>query len=130
MVISNQNKEYLERAYNICPDLGIIAETLANKGVKGLDQISINVGIPVFNNGIVCSAWQEAGDATITSSTPERMISSTSETTSSQSDTESAGILPLADIASSLHCGNNIFKFLLCRVAILPNPITATVFKT
>ena len=41
------NKEYLEKAYNICPDVGIIAETLAKKGVKGLEKIDIHVGRPI-----------------------------------------------------------------------------------
>jgi DNA ligase 1 len=42
-----KNKEYLERAYNICPDVGIIAETLAMKGLKGLEKIEIHVGRPI-----------------------------------------------------------------------------------
>ena len=41
------NKKYLEKAYNICPDVGIIAETLAKKGIKGLEKIDIHVGRPI-----------------------------------------------------------------------------------
>lgn len=41
------NKDYLEKAYNICPDVGIIAETLAKKGIKGLEKIDIHVGRPI-----------------------------------------------------------------------------------
>ncbi len=42
-----RNKEILEQAYNICPDVGIIAKTLVNKGLKGLEKIDINVGRPI-----------------------------------------------------------------------------------
>jgi len=42
-----KNKEFLERAYNICPDVGIIADTIATKGLKGLEKISIHVGRPI-----------------------------------------------------------------------------------
>ena len=42
-----KNKEILEHAYNICPDVGVIAETLAEKGLKGLEDISIKVGRPI-----------------------------------------------------------------------------------
>ena len=42
-----KNKEFLERAYNICPDVGVIAETLANHGLKGLEKINIEVGRPI-----------------------------------------------------------------------------------
>src|SRR3989344_3826821 len=41
------NKDILERAYNICPDAGIIAETLVEKGLKGLEKIDIHVGRPI-----------------------------------------------------------------------------------
>ncbi len=42
-----KNKEFLERAYNLCPDVGEIATVLARKGVKGLDKIEIHVGRPI-----------------------------------------------------------------------------------
>ncbi len=42
-----KNKELLERAYNICPDVGIIAETLAKKGLKGIEKIDVHVGRPI-----------------------------------------------------------------------------------
>ncbi len=41
------NKELLEKAYNICPDVGIIAETLVRKGLKGIEKIDIHVGRPI-----------------------------------------------------------------------------------
>ena len=42
-----KNKEILEKAYNICPDVGIIAETLAKKGLKGIEKIDVHVGRPI-----------------------------------------------------------------------------------
>lgn len=42
-----KNKKILETAYNICPDLGIIAETLATKGLKCIEKIDIHVGRPI-----------------------------------------------------------------------------------
>ncbi len=42
-----KDKEYVERAYNICPDLGIIAEVLAISGLAGINSISVEVGRPV-----------------------------------------------------------------------------------
>ena len=44
---SKENKSKLERAYHICPDVCLIAETIAKKGLKGLDKIGIKVGIPI-----------------------------------------------------------------------------------
>lgn len=41
------NKEILEKAYNICPDVGLIAETLVKKGLKGIEKIDIHVGRPI-----------------------------------------------------------------------------------
>ena len=40
---SKKAKELLEKAYNICPDVGIIAETLAKKGLKGIEKIDVQV---------------------------------------------------------------------------------------
>ena len=42
-----KNKEYLEKAYNICPDVGVVAETIAHKGLKGLEKIDMHVGRPI-----------------------------------------------------------------------------------
>ncbi|MEK6970035.1 MAG: ATP-dependent DNA ligase [Nanoarchaeota archaeon] len=42
-----KNKELLERAYNICPDVGIIAETIAKKGLPGIEKIEAKVGRPI-----------------------------------------------------------------------------------
>ncbi len=42
-----KNKGILENAYNICPDVGVIAETIAKKGLKGLENIDIHVGRPI-----------------------------------------------------------------------------------
>ena len=42
-----KNKEILENAYNICPDVGVMAETIAKKGLKGLEKIEVQVGRPI-----------------------------------------------------------------------------------
>ena len=42
-----KNKEILEKAYNLCPDIGLIAETLAKNGLKGLGKIDIQIGRPI-----------------------------------------------------------------------------------
>lgn len=42
-----KNKAVLENAYNICPDVGVIAETLVEKGLNGMEKISIKVGRPI-----------------------------------------------------------------------------------
>lgn len=44
---SKESKEQLEKAYNICPDVGIIAETLAKKGLKGIEKIDVHVSRPI-----------------------------------------------------------------------------------
>ncbi|RLE40445.1 hypothetical protein DRZ77_02245 [Candidatus Woesearchaeota archaeon] len=41
------NKPKLEHAYNICPDIGIIAKTIAIKGLKGIEKIGVTVGRPI-----------------------------------------------------------------------------------
>jgi DNA ligase-1 len=40
-------RDKLERKYNIYPDIGKIAKVVAEKGIKGLDEITITLGIPV-----------------------------------------------------------------------------------
>lgn len=42
-----KNKELIEQAYNICPDVGVIAETIAGKGLKGMKKIGVHVGRPI-----------------------------------------------------------------------------------
>jgi DNA ligase-1 len=44
---TKKNKEKLEHAYNICPDVGLIAKTIAEKGLKGIDNIGVKVGRPI-----------------------------------------------------------------------------------
>jgi len=44
---TKENKPKLEHAYHICPDVCLIAETIAKKGLKGLDKINVKVGIPI-----------------------------------------------------------------------------------
>jgi DNA ligase-1 len=42
-----KNKKHLERAYNLCGDLGRIASTVAKTGLEGLEKIQIEVGHPI-----------------------------------------------------------------------------------
>ncbi|MHA1311300.1 MAG: ATP-dependent DNA ligase [Candidatus Helarchaeota archaeon] len=44
---SKKNKEFIEEKYNICPDLGRIGKILSKKGLEGLNEINIQVGIPI-----------------------------------------------------------------------------------
>jgi len=44
---NKENKILIEKKYNIYPDLGKIGKILAEKGLKGLDEISISVGTPI-----------------------------------------------------------------------------------
>lgn len=37
----------LENAYNVCADLGLVAQTLKKDGVKGIASMQIHVGIPI-----------------------------------------------------------------------------------
>lgn len=40
-------KTPIETAYNICADIGIIASTLKEDGIKGIEKMRIHVGIPI-----------------------------------------------------------------------------------
>jgi DNA ligase-1 len=40
-------RDRIEHTYNICADIGIIAWTLKEKGEKGLDSVSLQIGIPI-----------------------------------------------------------------------------------
>ena len=42
-----KNRGYLERTYNISSDLGKVAKIVAEKGLKGLEEINIVVGTPI-----------------------------------------------------------------------------------
>ena len=44
---SKENKGFIEKKYNILPDLGRIAQNLAKNGLDELNKIKINVGIPI-----------------------------------------------------------------------------------
>ena len=41
------NKHILEEAYNLCTDIGLVAETISSKGLKGVRKIGIKVGSPI-----------------------------------------------------------------------------------
>jgi DNA ligase 1 len=40
-------REYIERAYNICSDLGRVAETIVEKGLDGIKRFRVSVGEPI-----------------------------------------------------------------------------------
>ena len=37
----------IERAYNVHPDLGYVVESVASRGLKGVESISLEVGVPI-----------------------------------------------------------------------------------
>jgi len=40
-------RKELEQAYHVCPDVGVIARTLAHKGITKIKQIEVEIGIPI-----------------------------------------------------------------------------------
>lgn len=44
---TKENRSFLERAYNFHPDLGKLAVKFAKEGLKGLEKITAQVGIPI-----------------------------------------------------------------------------------
>lgn len=44
---SKQSKKDLETAYNICPDIGIIAKTIVTEGLQGIRKIKTVIGRPI-----------------------------------------------------------------------------------
>jgi DNA ligase-1 len=44
---SKAAKKEVEYAYNICPDVGIIARTIATKGLAGIRRIGVELGVPI-----------------------------------------------------------------------------------
>ncbi|HLF54497.1 MAG TPA: ATP-dependent DNA ligase [Candidatus Nanoarchaeia archaeon] len=44
---TKETRKDLEHAYNVCPDVGIIARTIAHKGLRGVRQIGVEVGVPI-----------------------------------------------------------------------------------
>jgi DNA ligase-1 len=44
---SKSNKNILDAAFNICPDVGIIANTLVYKGLRAVEKIGVRVGRPI-----------------------------------------------------------------------------------
>ncbi len=43
------NKEFIERAFNVHPDLGDVTRILAEKGIEQVKKIKITIGIPIRN---------------------------------------------------------------------------------
>ncbi|MCI4346694.1 MAG: ATP-dependent DNA ligase [Thermoplasmata archaeon] len=44
---SKEGRKRIEAAFNVSSDLGVVAQTLAQKGLEGLDEIRLTVGRPV-----------------------------------------------------------------------------------
>jgi DNA ligase-1 len=42
-----QERGTIERAYNVHPDLGFVVATVADKGLKGIRRVEVEVGIPI-----------------------------------------------------------------------------------
>ncbi|HEY4699075.1 MAG TPA: ATP-dependent DNA ligase [Nitrososphaerales archaeon] len=42
-----KNREHLERAYNLSSDLGLVAKSVALKGLRGLEEFKVKVGNPI-----------------------------------------------------------------------------------
>lgn len=42
-----KNKKQLENAFNICPDIGVIAKTIATKGLLGINKVNVMIGRPI-----------------------------------------------------------------------------------
>lgn len=44
---SRSEKPKLERAYNLCSDLGAVAKAVAEKGIEGIEKFGITIGRPI-----------------------------------------------------------------------------------
>ncbi|MBM1154398.1 ATP-dependent DNA ligase [archaeon] len=45
--LGREQRSVIERAYNLCSDIGLVAETLAKEGVEGVKRISVQIGVPI-----------------------------------------------------------------------------------
>lgn len=57
---SRKNRPVLERAYNICCDLGLVAETLAAGGLAAVEDLQVRPGNPV--RAMLAQRLSEAGE--------------------------------------------------------------------
>jgi DNA ligase-1 len=44
---NNLERKTIERAYSVHPDMGFVVETIAAKGLKGLQEIKVEIGVPI-----------------------------------------------------------------------------------
>jgi len=44
---AKEDRDLVERAYNTCSDMGRVARLLAEKGIEGLDEVKLVVGVPL-----------------------------------------------------------------------------------
>ncbi len=56
---TKEDRGAVERAYNVSSDLGTVARKLASKGVKGLKDIHLQIGIPV--RAMLCERLPDLG---------------------------------------------------------------------
>jgi DNA ligase-1 len=42
-----QARAVIERAYNVHPDLGFVVESVASRGLKGIERVGVEVGVPI-----------------------------------------------------------------------------------
>jgi DNA ligase-1 len=42
-----ESRSTVERAYNVHPDLGFVVATAASKGLEGVDEVKVEVGVPI-----------------------------------------------------------------------------------
>ncbi|MEM4240256.1 MAG: ATP-dependent DNA ligase [Candidatus Woesearchaeota archaeon] len=62
---SKAAKKEIEHAYTICPDVGVIARTIAAKGLAGIKKIGVSLGIPI--QMMLCQRVKSLGEI------PEKM---------------------------------------------------------
>jgi DNA ligase-1 len=42
-----EHRDEIERAYNVCSDLGLVSRVLAQEGLEGIEKIHLKVGVPI-----------------------------------------------------------------------------------
>ncbi len=57
---NKEARKELEQAYHVCPDVGVIARTLAHKGIKKIREIDVEIGIPI--QSMLCQRVKDIED--------------------------------------------------------------------
>jgi len=55
-----ENQKILEDAFSVCPDVGVIAKTLATKGIKAVSRIGVKIGRPI--ESMLCQRVSQLGE--------------------------------------------------------------------